>query len=64
MRDKKVFDDPEYGCLFVDPATLPGDDYKPAKEVMWDEAKEYARKIKEEEGRDVTFEEMQRFVKR
>ena len=63
MSDKNIIPDPEYGCFFADPKTLPGD-YEPAKEIMWNEAKEYARRIKEEEGRDVTFEEMQRFVKR
>jgi len=37
---------------------------EPAKEIMWEEAKAYAKKIMEEEGRDVSFEEMQQFVKR
>ena len=64
MDDKKIIPDPPNGCLFVDPSTLPGDNYKPAKEIMWEEAKAYAKKIKEEEGRDVSFEEMLQFVKR
>ena len=63
MSDKSIIPDPPSGCLFVDPKTLPGDDYIPVKEVIWDEAKEYARKAKEE-GREVAFDEMQRFVKR
>lgn len=49
------------GCFFADPTTLPGE-YKPAKKVLLREAAAYAKKVKEEEHREVTFEEMQRFA--
>ena len=53
--DYKKIDD--FGVLFMTPS-----DYKPPKKVMFKEAIEYARKVKEEENRQVTFEEMQQFV--
>lgn len=61
MSANDFIDDIPSGCLFADPATLPGD-YKPAKRVFLRKASEYAKRIKEEEGRDVTQEELQQFV--
>ena len=58
LDNYKSLDD--FGTLFVDPETLPG--YKPAKKVFSQEALEYARKVREEENREVTFEEMQKFA--
>ncbi len=63
-RKKATLDgiEPEpFGCMFVDPKTLPGK-YQPAKAVDFRAAAEYAKKIKAEEGRDVTSEELQRFA--
>ena len=62
MRKRKIINDPPTGVLFVDPNTLP--DYKPAKKVYFQEALAYARKVWDEEHRDVTFEEMQQFTER
>ncbi len=56
-------EDSPSGCLFVDPTTLPGE-YKPAKAVYLRQASEYAKRIRREEGRDVTQEELQQFVVR
>ena len=53
--------EPKTGAFFVDPSTLPGE-YKPAKKVLIDEALKYAKKVRETEHRDVTFEEMQQFA--
>ena len=53
--DYKKIDD--FGVLFYTPS-----DYKPPKKVFFKEALEYAKKVMEEENRDVTFEEMQQFV--
>ena len=56
-----IIEDPPYGLYFADPRTLPGE-YKPAKKVLKEEALAYIEKVKKEENRDVTFEEMQKFV--
>lgn len=56
--DNKTIED--YGALFVDPSTLPG--YVPPKKVLLREGYEYAKRVQEEENRQVTFEEMQQFV--
>ncbi len=63
---KKITDfclpeDPPGGLLFANPKTLPGE-YRPADIQLLKEASEYAKKVKEEEHRDVTFEEMQQFT--
>ncbi|MBR4707914.1 MAG: hypothetical protein IKP29_07660 [Pseudobutyrivibrio sp.] len=57
-----IIEDPPTGLFFVDPNTLPG--YKPAKKVYFKEALAYAEKVKAEENREVTFEEMQQFAER
>lgn len=61
MSENNMMQEPNSGCLFADPETLPGE-YKPAKRVFFRAALEYAKKVKEEENRDVTFEEMQQFA--
>jgi len=57
-----IIKEPPTGVFFVDPKTLSG--YKPAKKVRIQDALNYANKVRMEENRDVTFEEMQQFVKR
>ena len=56
---KQVIDFP--GGIFI---VGPEDDLyvKSPKKVNFQEALAYARKFKETEGREITFEEMQRFV--
>ena len=51
----------DYGALFVDPSTLPGG-YVPPKKMLIREGYEYAKKVREKENRQVTFEEMQQFA--
>lgn len=63
MSGNSDIKEPDCGCFFADPKTLPGK-YSPAKRVMLEEAREYAKKIREIEHRDVTYEEMQKFVKK
>ena len=60
-KDKIVIPDPSDGCMLADPKTIPGE-YRPAKKVLFKEALAYAKKVKKEENRDVTFEEMQQFA--
>lgn len=55
------FEEPSNGCWFADPRTLPGE-YRPATNVRLREAAEYAHKVKNEENRDVTMEELQQFA--
>ena len=57
-----IIKEPPTGVFFVDPKTLSG--YEPAKKVHFQDALNYARKVKAEENREVTFEEMQQFVER
>ena len=52
---------PDNGCWFADPKTLPGE-YRPATKVRLREAAEYAHKVKNEANRDVTMEELQQFT--
>ena len=61
MSDDNKYEEPKNGCFFADPRTLPGE-YRPAKAVRLREAAEYAYKIKAEESREVTMEELQQFV--
>lgn len=59
----KDLDKLDTGCLFADPTTLPGE-YRPSNNIDIKKALAYAKKVKKDEKRNVTFEEMQRFVKR
>lgn len=61
MNEEIDIVEPDVGCFFADPRTLPGK-YVPAKKIMLKEALEYVRRVKREENRDVTFEEMQQFA--
>ena len=63
MNEKADVIEPNDGCFFADPNTLPGK-YMPAKKIRIKEALEYARRVKREERREITFEEMQRFAVR
>ena len=63
MSDDNKYEEPNNGCWFSDPRTLPGE-CRPAKVVYLRKAAEYARRIKSEEGREVTMEELQQFVER
>lgn len=57
----KMIKDPDAGCFFCDPRELPGE-YHPAKIIDMKAAIAYSEKILKEEKRNVTYEEMQRFV--
>lgn len=61
MSENSMIQEPNTGCFFADPKTLP-EEYRPAKRVFFRAALEYAKKVKAEENRDVTFEEMQQFA--
>ncbi len=58
---KTYIEDPPSGCLFADPRTLPGE-FKAAKSVDMRAASEYAKKIRREENRYVTQEELAQFA--
>ncbi len=60
---KEFIEDPSSGLLFVDPEVY-FEDFKPAKKVRFQEAIAYADRIRREEHRQVTYEEMQQFVER
>lgn len=59
-RSEKNKEIEDFGAFFVDPSTMP--EYKPPKKVLFREAYEYAKKVKQEENRQVSFEEMQKFA--
>ncbi len=63
MCDGNKYDESDAGCWFADPRTLPGE-YRPAEIVHFREAAEYAQKVKNEERRDVTMDELQQFAER
>ena len=55
--------EPNSGCFFADPRVLPGNYINPPK-VDIEAARKYAKRIRETEHREVTFDEMQKFVKK
>ena len=56
-----IIDEPKTGCFFADPNILPGE-YRPAKKIDINAALAYAKRVNKEENREVTFEEMQKFI--
>ena len=61
MSENNVIEEPQNGCLFADPRTI-SEEYKPAKTVFFKKALEYAKRVRAEENRDVTMEEMEQFA--